>query len=232
MLENKRILALIPARGKSSFKRKNMQLIDGVSLVGHAINCAINLEYHASIDETIVSTDNDEIRSEARSYKVNTIDQPTGPNGEALGDLVVLTDALTKRPDFDYVVMLQPTSPNRNIYWVWEAILHLHKNEYDAVWTISQTSGKDHPLKQLRICDGIINYYDDRGSKIIERQQLPALYQRNGVAYVFTRECILEQKTILGKKTGYLIIHEPVANIDTPTDLEWARFLYDHKRRG
>ena len=46
-----------------------------------------------------------------------------------------------------------------------------------------------------------LDYYDPNGAKIIARQQqLKDIYHRNGIAYVFTRECLMKQKTIKGKK--------------------------------
>ena len=77
--------------------------------------------------------------------------------------------------------------------------------------------------------DGRLDYYDPRGATIIARQQLTPVYHRNGIAYVFTRDCILGQKTIKGVRTGAVIIEEVVANIDTELDVEWAEFL---ARRG
>ena len=67
--------------------------------------------------------------------------------------------------------------------------------------------------------------YDASGAQIIARQQLEPVYHRNGIAYAFTRECLLEQKTIRGLRTGALLIEEPCVNIDTEWDLELAEFL-------
>ena len=43
---------------------------------------------------------------------------------------------------------------------------------------------------------------------------------RNGIAYVFTRDCLLKQKTILGKKSSALVIHKKTLNVDTLEDLK------------
>jgi CMP-N-acetylneuraminic acid synthetase len=101
---------------------------------------------------------------------------------------------------------------------------------YDAVWTVSETDSKAHPLKQLTVsADGRLGYYDPAGAAIVARQQLQPVYHRNGIAYAFTRDCLLNQKTIMGAKTGAVVIDGPVANIDTELDIEWANYLL---RRG
>lgn len=59
-------IAIIPARGGSKgIKDKNLQLVDGVSLLARAINSAKNIE---SISRVIVSTDSESIIEEAIAY--------------------------------------------------------------------------------------------------------------------------------------------------------------------
>jgi CMP-N,N'-diacetyllegionaminic acid synthase len=98
---------------------------------------------------------------------------------------------------------------------------------YDAVWTVSETDSKGHPLKQYTVAaDGALDYYDPAGAAIVARQQLKPVYHRNGIAYAMTRDCIVNQKTIRGRKLGAVVIERPVANIDTELDLEWCEFLH------
>jgi CMP-N-acetylneuraminic acid synthetase len=60
------ILAVIPARGGSKgIPRKNLRLIAGISLVGHAVKTAQSVKW---IDQIIVSTDDEEIAEESRKY--------------------------------------------------------------------------------------------------------------------------------------------------------------------
>ena len=70
------------------------------------------------------------------------------------------------------------------------AIEQLVNDDLNAVWTVTPTDGKNHPLKQLTIENGHLDYFDPAGKQIIARQQLTQLYQRNGVAYVVTRVII------------------------------------------
>ena len=80
-----------------------------------------------------------------------------------------------------------------------------------------------HPLVTE---NGELHYSDPRGAEIVARQQLSPVYHRNGIAYAMTRSCLLDQKSIKGRRTGALIVRGDVVNIDTEFDLELANFLF------
>jgi CMP-N-acetylneuraminic acid synthetase len=71
-----------------------------------------------------------------------------------------------------------------------------------------------------------------RGAQIIARQQLAPVYHRNGLAYAITRQCLIEQKSIKGAKTGAVIAEGNLPNIYTELDLEWAEFMLARQERG
>jgi CMP-N,N'-diacetyllegionaminic acid synthase len=185
----------------------------------------------------VVSTDHEGIAEAAESAGIAApFRRPESLAGDCIGDLEVLTHALqaTEKLDgrkYDIVVMLQPTSPFRKPEQVSACIRMLVKGAWDAVWTVSPTDSKSHPLKQLNVGEeGALDLYDASGAQIIARQQLEPLYHRNGIAYAFTRECLLEQKTIHGRRTGALVFEEPCVNIDTEWDLELAEFLLSRRQ--
>ena len=133
------------------------------------------------------------------------------------------------------MIMLQPTSPLRTAEQVTEVVKKLIKNNHDSVWTVSETDSKNHPLNQFNIDSaGLLDYYDIATAKIVARQQLKPTYQRNGIAYAITRECLeanKEVKTLRGATTAAHIIDGYVANIDTHFDLRLAEFLLNEKSR-
>ena len=126
---------------------------------------------------------------------------------------------------YDIIVMLQPTSPLRKSKHVLDSINMLVDKGLDAVWTVSETDSKSHPLKQLIVHNDEISYYDDSGSEIIARQQLKPVYHRNGIAYVITRKCILNNESIKCDKTGALIIKGEHISIDTEWDIDLVEFV-------
>jgi CMP-N,N'-diacetyllegionaminic acid synthase len=119
---------------------------------------------------------------------------------------------------YDVVVMLQPTSPLRRPQHVQATIEKLVDEDWDAVWTVSKTDPKYHPVKQLRLDSrGRMQPYDGE-LRIVTRQELTPIYHRNGAAYAFTRDCLLNQETILGRSTGAVIIEESMISIDSLED--------------
>lgn len=93
------------------------------------------------------------------------------------------------------------------------------------VWTVSETDLKAHPLKQLLVTEGNLDYYDSRGAEIIARQQLHPVFHRNGIAYAMTRACLLEQGTIKGRRAGALVVPGSHVSIDTEDDLAMVEWL-------
>jgi CMP-N,N'-diacetyllegionaminic acid synthase len=233
LLHSKRILAVVPARGGSKgVPLKNIHPLLGIPLIAHAARVVSQVP---QIDRAVVSTDNTSIAEEAaRAGLEAPFRRPESLSGDRVSDQEVLHHALTTmeridRVQYDVVVMLQPTSPLRRAEHVASVLEMLISEGWDAVWTVSLTDLRYHPLKQLTVGEGgVMEYYDPRGTNIIARQQLAPVYHRNGAAYALTRECVLEQGTIKGARTAALVLTEPLVSIDTLSDFALAeRHLRD-----
>ncbi len=230
MIKGQRILVVCPARGGSKgIPLKNLQPFNGIPLVARVGHMVADIP---EIDRAVVSTDSEEI---ARVAKESGLDvpfyRPEDLSGDRISDLEVLSHALieTERLDkvhYDIVVMLQPTSPLRRTEHVQGTIDMLIDGDWDAVWTVSETDSKNHPLKQLTVDEGRLDYYDQSGKQIIARQQLVPVYHRNGVAYAIKRSCLLDQQSIKGERTGALVLEGDMVSIDTYWDLELAEYIF------
>ena len=225
MFEGKRVLAVVPARGGSKgLPRKNLQPLLGRSLVAHVGEC---LGAIPIVDRAVVSTDDETIAAEAEAVGIAApFRRPMDISGDKVGDVEVLLHALNTiealdKVEYDVVLMLQPTSPLRRPRDVVLTVQRLVKGGFDAVWSVSPTNLKYHPLKQLLVDpdSGNMTLFDQSGRDIIARQQLAEIYHRNGVAYAFTRACLLEYESIYGGRTGAVVIDHPVISIDTKEDL-------------
>jgi CMP-N-acetylneuraminic acid synthetase len=229
MINGKKVLAVVPARGGSKgIRLKNLRTVQGRPLVALAGDVAKQV---AEIDRRVVSTDHEEIARVAAAAGLDApFMRPEDIAGDRIGDWDVLVNALKETEAFDgttydIVVMLQPTSPLRRASDVSGVIRMLIEGGYDSVWSVSQTDSKAHPLKQLVVRDGAMDYWDPRGSQIIARQQLEPVFHRNGVAYAITRSCLLEQRTIKGAKTGAYVVAGEHVSIDTEWDLQLVEWL-------
>jgi len=223
------ILAVIPARGGSKgIPRKNLCKAGGISLVARAVKIAKSIIW---IDKVVLSTDDPEIVEEGRKYGAEVpFLRPVELSGDFASGQDVWYHAWLKaekcfNQKFDISILLEPTSPLRELRHVEEVVKRLVIGEYDSVLTVSETDSKNHPLKQLVIKDDCVSYYDDAGKGIIARQQLTPVYHRNGVAYARMRKCLMKQETFIGSSTSAVVIDEPIVNIDTEQDLKRAQFL-------
>lgn len=229
MIGQHRVLAVVPARGGSKgISLKNLRPVLGVPMVARVGQVVQELPM---IDRAVVSTDHDEIARVAESAGIAApFRRPSEISGDRIGDWDVLVHALheMERLDgvtYEIIVMLQPTSPLRRPQHVQSAIEMLVEGNWDAVWTLSETDSKNHPLKQLTIEDEQLDYYDSSGNTIVARQQLKPVYHRNGVAYAITRDCLLQQGSIKGQRTGGLVLDGHFVSIDTEWDIALVEFI-------
>jgi len=229
MINNLTVLAVIPARGGSrGVPLKNLRKVGGVPIVEIAARVASSVDL---VDKIIVSTDHDVIAEMAIKGGADApFRRPEELSGDMVSDLQVLTHAALEmekqdNKTYDVIVMLQPTSPLRTKQHIIDSIEMLVNDNYDSVWTVSETDSKCHPLKQLTVVDGLLDYYDKRGKEIIARQQLQPVYHRNGIAYAIKRETLMVKKTITGKRCGALICEGEFISIDTEKDLVLTNYI-------
>lgn len=223
-LQGRRILVVVPARGGSKgIALKNLQPVAGRPLVARVGDLMADLPW---VDRAVVSTDHLLIRETAMESGLQApFMRPEHLSGDRIGDVDVLRHALqaTEADDgsrYDVIVMLQPTSPLRRAEHVMATVEKLLATGVDAVWTVSPTESKSHPLKQLRLdAEGRLDYYDPRGAEIIARQQLEPVYHRNGAAYALTRHCLLDSNSLKGARAAAVVIDEPMLSIDTLDDM-------------
>ena len=225
MLNKKKILAVIPARGGSKgIKLKNLKKIKNKSLIEIVGKFIKKCNF---IDYSVLSTDNKKIAIEGKKFDLNIINRPKNLSGDKVPDTKVLLQALIHtekvlKKNFDIVVMLHPTSPLRKVDDLKKSIRLLISKKYDSVWTVSQTDTKFHPDKQLLITNNKIRYFTKKGVKIFYRQQLSKVYHRNSNAYVIKRNFLKRNKSLMSKRTGAYEIKSKQISIDTLEDIKIA----------
>lgn len=222
MIGDRRILLVVPARGGSKgVPRKNLREVGGIPLVARVGRLLASFDF---VDRAVVSTDDDEIASIAEDAGLAApFRRPESLSGDRISDLEVLTHALEQMEQqdgvvYEVVVMLQPTSPLRRAEHVRAVVSKLAAGNFDAVWTVGPTDLKHHPRKQLVLDGDRLRFHHPRGAEVIARQQLEPVYHRDGAAYAISRECLLSQKSILGKNAAAVIVDEPMLSIDTEED--------------
>lgn len=221
-----KILCLIPARsGSKGLKDKNIRKIKGKSLLEITYNFALKLKLFTNI---VISTDSKKYLKIINDRNFHSLLRPKKLAKDDTTDLELITYELKRYETFyntkyDYLCLLQPTSPLRKKIHLNKCFEILKKSKPNAIWTVSPVDKKFHPIKQVQIKNNFLKYFNKNGKNFISRQKLEQSYIRNGVAYFFSRKTIFKKKNILPNKTKFLIIKtDKVANIDNKSDLDFA----------
>lgn len=224
-----RVLAVVPARsGSKGIPDKNLQLLGGRTLIALAGDVLTRATF---VDVRIISTDSRAYAEEAKRHGLDApFLRPAELSGDSAGIVETLQHAVTeierlKGVTFAVILIVEPTSPLREVSDLDACTELLLKSGADSVVTVSRVAEKFHPLKIFRLDGQMLQYFDPAGERIIRRQQLAPLYSRNGLCYALSRTCLFDRARIITDRTIGLVIARPVVNIDTPLDLEWARFL-------
>lgn len=227
MIDGASVLAVIVARGGSKgVPRKNLLDLGGKPLVAWTVEAACAAR---TLDRVIVSSDSDEIIEVAVAHGAEAPfvrpaelarDETTGP-----ATVLHALDALDDH--FDYVVMLQPTSPFRTAADIDAAVGFCVSAGAPAV--VSVTSTHSSPFWTFFVgSDGSMRPAIATGDIIQRRQDLPASYQLNGAVYVARSDWFRASRAFIADGTlAYVMPAERSLDIDTTFDLTIARALVD-----
>ena len=225
MIQGKSILAIIPARGGSkAVPRKNLREIAGKPLIAWAIEEGRKSRY---IDRLILSSEDEEIIRIAQSWgcEVPFVRPAELARDETPGIEPVL-HALSALPErYDYVVLLQPTSPLRlaeDIDGCVETCLRQH-----AFACITVTEVDQSPLWMYRLDTSrhIVPLLDQKRLPD-RRQDLPKVYILNGAVYVAQTDWLRQQRTFLTAETvAHIMPRERSLDVDTELDLKICESL-------
>lgn len=224
MHKNKTFLAIIPARGGSKrLPRKNVLDLGGKPLIAWSIEAALQSSY---IDKVIVSSEDDEILGLAQKFGSETIQRP----GTLASDTATSFDAVRHTIEnvqiYDYVVLLQPTSPLRTAEQIDEAIELLVEKEADAVISVCEM---DHsPLWSNTLPeDGNMQGFLRDEVKNKRSQDLETYYRLNGAIYICDTQRLLEEKSFLLSDHifAYKMDRESSVDIDEEIDFLFASVL-------
>ena len=220
-----RTFAFVFARGGSKgIPRKNLQLLAGKPLLAWSIEMGQSL---AEVERVFVSTEDPEITETAISFGAEVITRPaelaqdTSPEWLAWQHAIKVVEKKFGR--FERFLSLPATAPLRNQQDI-ECCLNRLDKETDVVITMTPATRSpwfnmvcQEPKGDLRLLvEG--NY--------TRRQDAPIGYDVTTLAYVLRPEFILEKQRLWdGRVKGVEIPPERALDIDTPLDLEIARFL-------
>lgn len=217
------ILALIPARGGSKgVPGKNIRPLAGRPLIAWTIEAARRSRH---VDRVVLSSENEDICRIAEAYgcEVPFRRPPELARDDTPGIAPVL-HAIAELPGFDYVVLLQPTSPFRTAEDIDRAIARCI--DAGAPTLVSLTPASQHPSWMYHMdADGrIVHVLGEE--PIARRQELPRVYALNGAIYVAHVETLEREQRLIGPGTiGYPMPRVRSLDIDTALDFDVAEVL-------
>lgn len=235
-IENKIVLAVIPARGGSKgIPRKNLSRIAGRSLIARTADVVSELDW---LDYSVLSTDDEEIANEGRQHGLPVpFMRPTELADDRSTAVDMWQHAWHASEEhygsrIDISVLLEPTSPLRRPDDVLKTVRMLLESGHSSAVTVSRTPAHFTPERTLCIDDrGHLKPYLQEGLRYTSRQMISAYYYRNGLTYAVTREGLLDHGKIIQDDTIAVPIERPVVNIDDPIDLAWAEFILQREQQ-
>lgn len=233
MINGKSVLAIIPARGGSKgVPRKNIREVGGKPLIAWTIEEAQKSKY---IDRLIFSSEDPEIIAVARQWGCEA---PFVRPVELAADetpgvepILHAINALTEK--YDYVVMLQPTSPLRLAEDIDGCIeMCVDRN---APSCISYTEPEKSPYWMVKVDDsGSTVLFADSQYATTRRQDLPRVYAPNGAVYVAETAWIKKNRTLYKEKEtrAFIMPKERSRDVDTELDIKICELLLSERKKN
>lgn len=229
MINNKKILAIIPARGGSKgVPRKNIRLIAGKPLIAWTIDEAKKSKY---IDRIILSSEDKEIIAIAGQWgcEVPFVRPLELAQDNVTGIEPVLHALKNISGRYDYFILLQPTSPLRTVEDIDGCIEKcLHSN---APACVTVTEPDKSPFWMFYLDDrALLHPVVRQKNRKLLRQELDSIYALNGAVYVAKVSWFKKNKKFISRNTiAYIMPKERSIDIDTELDLRICHALLSEK---
>lgn len=215
----KKILAIIPAReGSKGLPDKNIIDLAGKPLIAWTIEASLGSKY---ITKTIVSSDSDAILEIAKQYGGDTLKRPSELATDTASSEVVVKHVLESiDTKYDYIVLLQPTSPLRNKIDIDSAFEKLFASDATALISVCEFDNKI--LKAFNEnANGYLEGISNNQYPFMRRQDLPKTYMSNGAIYIIKVDEFIKRDSFFTDKTVSFTMDEIKSlDIDTREDLK------------
>ena len=234
MINGKEILGIIPARaGSKGLRHKNMKLFCGKPLISWTVEAALKSKY---IDKVIVSTDSQDIAKIVNQYgELAPFIRPTFLSTDTALSIDVIRHVCeySKQQyskEYDYIALLEPTSPLRETTDIDNAIFKLNTKNVSSVVGISKTESQNPAFLVKKNAKDFISWYDTSQSIGIRRQEVDPIFYLEGSIYVSDRNKLFEENSFYHDETiGYVMSKDKSLEIDDEFDFIMAEALMRHR---
>jgi len=231
LLNEKRVIAVIPARGGSkSVPGKNIRPLRGKPLLAWSVEVARQV---TEIDRIIVSTDDAEIAAVGRANGAEVYIRPVHLATDEALVIDALKDLLGKLQSegetAEWFILLEPTCPLRTAEDVRECLRLAAAGGYDSVATFKDAELNPH--RAWRLVDGVPEVFVPGAIPWLPRQKLPKAYQLNGAVYLFRASLLAAEarSLLVGKLGAVLMPRERSQDIDDRLDFMIVEALLENR---
>lgn len=220
-------IAIIPARsGSKGLKDKNIIDLAGKPLIYYTIKAAIDSK---CFDEVMVSTDSEYYAKIARECGANVpFLRSEEMSGDTAGSWDTVREVLGKYKNqgnvYEYVTLLQPTSPLRNAQ---DIVGAFEMTKQAGVTNVVSVTEVEHPVQWCFKLPDNCSMKEMAASpySYMRRQDLETHYRENGAIYIVDAASIMDKEYNLYADNcfGYVMPGERSVDIDTQIDLVVAK---------
>lgn len=237
MINGKRVLGIVPARGGSKgLPGKNIRDLCGKPLIAWSIEQGLACEY---IDKVLVSTDSEEIAAIAIQYGATVpFLRPADLAVDTASSIDVLFHALdylgSHSELFDYVVLLEPTSPLRDVADIVGALeLLVNSRHAESVVGVAKVEAS-HPSFLFVVQDGVLQPMAGSQPTGLRRQDLQEdFYYLEGSIYACSVASLRKYKSFYhAATTPWVVNRYKATEIDELSDFIVAEALMKAKLEG
>ncbi len=214
--------AVIPLRGGSKgLPGKNTRLLAGKPLYQHAVDVALA----AGASRVLLSTDIAEVLNAQLPDQVQALARPPELCGDAVPMAPVLLHVLQSARVTGPVVLLQPTSPLRQVADVQAALRTLATGQFDLVMSVTEADRGVLKWGQVQ-ADGRFVPLSSPAHCFSNRQSLPPVYKPNGAVYAMQAEWFVANESFVSERIGTVVMPpERSHDIDNLADFERCQAL-------
>jgi CMP-N-acetylneuraminic acid synthetase len=220
-----RVLGIIPARGGSKgIPNKNVKELNGKPLICYTIEATKG----SMLNRIVVSTDCQRIAEVSENSGAEVILRPNHLAQDDTPTLPVIQNVLNNLSEkYDAVMVLQPTSPIRNLSHINEAISLFIEKKTDSLVSVVKVPHNFNPESIYSLENDLLINYLNSDKKIFNRHNKKTYYARNGPAIIITKtEIIKNSNSFYGKTvTPYIMSVEDSFDIDEPIDFRITEAL-------
>lgn len=235
MIENHRVVCVIPARGGSKgIPRKNIKKFADKPLIAYTIEQALLSKY---IDRTIVSTEDHEIADIAKHYGAEVpFMRPETLAEDQVATVDVLLHAINwleeeEKYSFDILVLLHTTTPLRVVKDIDSCIEMLQGTKTDNVFSVTEAHRNPY-FNMVEINKSGYAALVKQGN-FTTRQAAPLVYDMNSSIYVWWKKLLKEKKKIFLDKTKiYIMPKERSIDIDDSIDFKIAEIMIEEQNKN